>query len=194
MACLTPYNVYQKDLHNRTIPVPCGKCPECLARRASGWSFRLMQECKMARRADFVTLTYGKPNLDRKEYAECVTDNKFLSVRKRHVQLFFKRLRKSQDSLKLGWPPIRYYAVGEYGTQNFRPHYHIILFNAKLSLIDPAWSLGNVHYGNVSGASIGYCLKYMCKPPRIPLHGRDDREKEFALMSKDLGHPIVLPQ
>ena len=29
--------------------------------------------------------------------------------------------------------PLKYYAVGEYGGQTKRPHYHIVIFNADLS-------------------------------------------------------------
>lgn len=40
-----------------------------------------------------------------------------------HLQKFFKRLRK-----KFG-EGIRYFACGEYGSKNGRPHYHALLFN-----------------------------------------------------------------
>lgn len=106
-------------------------------------------------------------------------------LKKRDIQLFIKRLRKA-NSKHTDMPAIKYYAVGEYGGRTQRPHYHIILFNAKLELIQPAWDLGQIHYGKVSGASIGYTLKYMCKTKRYPLHANDDRISEFALMSKDL--------
>src|SRR5690606_33994994 len=62
-----------------------------------------------------------------------------------------------------------------------------ILFNAELTTIQPAWEFGNVHYGFVSGASIGYCLKYMSKRATAGWRDGDDRLKEFALMSKGIG-------
>jgi len=43
------------------------------------------------------------------------------SVSVEHLQQFFKRLRHFQQ--------FRYYAVGEYGEQTLRPHYHICVFN-----------------------------------------------------------------
>lgn len=164
-----------------TKPVPCGKCPECLKRRTSGWSFRLLQEEKTACSAHFITLTYDT------QYVP-ITDRNFKSLDKQDLQKFFKRLRFNHNPTNLpGIPPIRYYAVGEYGGKTMRPHYHIILFNAHITLIQPSWGLGHVHYGKVSGASIGYTLKYVCKPGKVPLHKNDDRQKEFALMSKGLG-------
>lgn len=172
-ACLTPFLVKNKKT-NEQVPVPCGKCPECLKRRVSGWSFRLLQEDKVADSSIFLTLTYDVSNVP-------LTKNGFMVLCKRDVQLFFKRLRRAHPA---GHRPIRYYAVGEYGGRTNRPHYHVILFNAKPELIQEAWNLGQIHYGTVGGASVGYTLKYMCKPSRIPMHRNDDRIKEFSLMSK----------
>lgn len=191
MSCYTPFGVKDKKTGN-TIPVPCGKCPACYKRRISGWSFRLLQEASISQEAQFITLTYdtqylpfsdrGAPNLD-----------------KRDVQLFFKRLRKAHDksrSLEIhgqrsDLPPIKYFLCGEYGGETGRPHYHCILFNSLIELIQPSWDKGHVHYGEVTGASIGYTLKYMSKPQRIPAYDGDDRQKEFQLMSKGIGESYL---
>lgn len=165
-----------------TVPVPCGKCPNCVARRVSGWSFRLMQEDKMSKSSSFITLTYDTDNVP-------LTRNGYMSISKRDIQLFFKRLRKFNGD------KIRYYAVGEYGGKSLRPHYHIILFNLKrLQEVEAAWKHGSIHYGTVSGASVGYTLKYMSKKSRIPMHVNDDRIPEFALMSKGLGEGYITPE
>lgn len=169
--CIAPFYV-KKDGDN--IPVPCGKCPECLKRRVSGWSFRLMQEGRQALTAYFITLTYDTSTVP-------ITKKGFMTLNKRDCQLFMKRLRKQSLS------PLKYYLAGEYGEDNWRPHYHMLLFNARLEDVQPAWQNGHIHYGDVTGASIGYTLKYMCKPRRIPLHQNDDRVPEFSLMSKRLG-------
>lgn len=47
-------------------------------------------------------------------------------LRKRDLQLFFKRLRKNLS--KFSDAKIRYFAMGEYGPVHFRPHYHFLLF------------------------------------------------------------------
>lgn len=192
-SCITPFSVKNK-ITNDTIPVPCNKCPECLKRRISGWSFRLLQEDKNAISSQFITLTYDTKHVP-------ITRNGFMSLNKRDVQLFIKRLRKSHTSYYLDKPelqnePIKYYAVGEYGGKTLRPHYHIIIFNARIELIQGAWSIdgkgiGQVHYGQVSGASVGYTLKYITKPGKIPMHRNDDRLREFALMSKGLGESYL---
>lgn len=178
MECLTPFIV--KNNQQDEIPVPCGKCPACYARRVSQWSFRLIQEDKVSHSSHFITLTYATEHVP-------ITARGFMDLSKRDLQLFFKRLRFINDK------KIKYYAVGEYGGKGMRPHYHVILFNADLNTIQKAWQLGNVHYGQVTGASVGYTLKYMSKQARIPLHKNDDRTPEFGLMSKRLGISYMTP-
>lgn len=201
---MTPFGVKDKKT-GETIPVPCGKCPDCRARRASGWSFRLMEETKHALSAHFITLTYGTSHAP-------ITSNTYLSLSKTDLQKFFKRLRKAHDTRRSqiaqgliskvlhrpldGERPvsIKYYAVGEYGGKFKRPHYHVIIFNAQVELIQSAWQLGQVHYGTVTPASVGYTLKYVSKGGIVPQHKNDDRQKEFALMSKDLAAGISLAE
>lgn len=52
----------------------------------------------------------------------------------RHLQLFIKRLRKyiSQNYDET----VRYYAIGEYGTNSYRPHWHLLLFFNSSALRD----------------------------------------------------------
>lgn len=163
-------------MSGETIPVPCGKCPACSARRVSSWSFRLMQEYKVSSSAHFITLTYSSLHVP-------LTSRGFMSCRKSDVQLFLKRLRKrhSKDVR------IKYFLAAEYGGKTHRPHYHMISFNADINHFQPAWDLGEIHYGSVSEASVGYCLKYISKGQQIPMHANDDRLPEFRLMSKRLG-------
>jgi len=191
MPCRSPLLV-QKKGHLRKIPVPCGKCPPCRKRKVDEWVLRLMEEDKISDTAYFITLTYTPKTVP-------ITPNKFMTLRKSDYQKFMKRLRKSHSgsALKqlheLNTKPIKYYAVGEYGDTRKRPHYHAIIFNVKSpEEIEKAWTLdgeliGTVHVGRVSGNSIAYTLKYMDKGSKVPAHKRDDRLKEFALMSKGLG-------
>lgn len=201
--CLSPYIVKNKFTSDY-IEVPCGKCPTCCARRTSAWSFRLMQEERISTSAWFITLTYDVDHM-----AKNITKNGFMNLNKRDLQLFFKRLRKAHDTvhkqqikrmrsghkvIRYSTPtPIKYYAVGEYGGVSKRPHYHIILFNANVDLIEQAWSDGHIHYGDVAPASTGYTLKYISKSWR-PMHKNDDRIPQFAVMSKGLGKSYLTPQ
>lgn len=182
---------------------PCGKCLPCRNRRASGWSFRLRKELEHSDSAFFVTLTYNTDEVP-------ISNKGYMSLDKKHLQLFFKRIRKAQNDNK-----IKYYTAGEYGSDKDRPHYHSIIFNMDLSILldiptarhclkspemylngkyqfmSKHWKYGVISIGTVTMASIGYCLKYITKPSKIPKHNNDDREKEFQLMSKGLGKKYI---
>lgn len=183
--------------------VPCSKCPECLKRKGSEWSFRLRIHEKQVMSAYFLTLTYDTASVP-------LTERGFMSLDKRAVQLFFKRLRRDHERAGRYYldEPIKYFIVGEYGGVSMRPHYHAIVFNACIDLfVDaehckelamfgcdgrrpvkcPQWKFGHITVGKVTAASIGYTLKYMMKRGKVPQHKNDDRLPEFRLMSKRLG-------
>lgn len=95
---------------------------------------------------------------------------------------FFKRVRKSYGQF-------RYFAVGEYGTQRGRPHYHVLAFGIELSpeQLRAAWGFGLIHIGDVQAASVNYCVEYSLKREK-----RDElvdlrRQPEFAVMSTKPG-------
>lgn len=155
MQCLSPISITDPRFGNPKIrvTVPCGKCYACLSRRRHDWCFRLKQELKISTSAFFITLTYDDEHLPRNSDGVPI-------VVKRDVQLFFKRLRKAIYPQK-----IRYFAVSEYGTENLRPHYHVILFNFPFTFnldttLRECWNLGFVSVGDVNGASINYVCKY----------------------------------
>lgn len=185
MQCLTPVALKKpkdSDSEYATVVVPCGKCPNCRLTRIQHWVFRLQQEDKIHMSAFFVTLTYSPENCP-------TTTNGFMTLDKRDCQLFFKRLRKAT-----GCTTIKYYLAGEYGGKTYRPHYHAIIFDAPDTAIESSWTLGSVHFGQVSGDSIAYTAKYIDKPKRIPLHEMDDRLPEFSLMSKRMGANYLNPE
>lgn len=175
MQCLTPLHLYRK-VFQKWIDVPCGKCYFCIANRVNGWQFRLQQEDKISKSSHFVTFTYDTQNLP------IATDGE-LSLDKQDLQLFFKRLRKTQ------YEKIKYFACGEYGENTERPHYHAILFNVESLLqIEKTWQKGKIHAGTVTPQSIGYTLKYMFKH-KLPTFKK--RANEFQLMSKGLGASYI---
>lgn len=208
--CMNHYQA--KTLLGDTQPVPCGKCPECVKRHISQWSFRLTEQEKASDSAYFLTLTYGTDSVR-------ITRAGFLTLDKRDIQLFLKRVRKSHYTAAKqshsGTPIIKYFLVGEYGGKSYRPHYHVLIFNSQLDVLFDKqqllalkyddysgklpvtcsqWPYGHVTVGKVSGASVGYTLKYIEKPKRIPMHRNDDRLPEFRLMSKKLGEAYLTPE
>lgn len=169
------------------IPVSCGKCVECKQKRVNDWVFRLSVEAERSRSAFFVTLTYSNENLTK-------TKRNLSTLVKKDFQDYMKRLRKLNKGTHL-----KYYAVGEYGSKTKRPHYHLILFNAKPSTIEKAWKLnnkliGHVHIGNVNKNSIAYTAKYIDKECFIGYSVNDNREKQFSTMSKRMGDNFLTSQ
>lgn len=151
--------------------VPCGSCAFCTATRRSDWALRLHYESKLHVAKKFVTLTYANPHLK--------WNNGLSQLCKVDLQNWFKRVRKA------GYK-IRYYAVGEYGSTTFRPHYHVLLFgDVPDSVIRNSWHLGQSHIGQVTAASVMYCLGYMVNGK----HWRmvTNRVRPFALMSRKPG-------
>lgn len=166
MAC---YNLLYIAKHE--IYVPCGRCAFCAVQKRSDWALRLHYEAKKHVGSKFVTLTYANPHL---KWANGVPQ-----LDKRDLQLFFKRYRKTGNKM-------RYYAVGEYGSKTYRPHYHVIMFgDIDEKAVRQAWPYGHVHIGSVTQASVMYCLGYV-----VNAKGKGmsyGREKPFTLMSRKPG-------
>jgi len=198
--CVTPLTLKRnrdewqtdKTSHSTvTRVVPCGKCYQCLARRRNGWSFRLHHQINVSQSVCFMTLTYG----------ECEglgtdpphTKNGLPTLKKDDLQKFFKRLRKHEKSRNNG-NTIKYYAVGEYGTNNHRPHYHAIIFNisnytlARSHMVaEKIWKKGFVDIAQATSASINYVVGYINQGSWIAQNEMDDRMPHFSVMSKGLG-------
>lgn len=182
--CISPVQIKRPGC--APVYVPCSKCYVCKNKRVASWIYRLKQHARLPHLAYFVTLTYNTDHVP-------ITKNGFKTVRQKDLQNFFKKLRRLNKGNK-----ISYYAASEYGTQTKRPHYHIILFGACDNTITQAWTsdtrggkcseaLGDIYFGTVEGGSIGYVLKYICKPPEQKRHNRDDREPTRSYMSKGIG-------
>lgn len=120
-------------------------------------------------------------------------------VSPRDLQLFMKRLRFN-TRLKL-----RYFGVGEYGDETWRPHYHVALFGfpnclhgitreraaatergccTSCNTIRKAWGLGNVDLRPLEQGSAQYVAGYTVKKmTKVDDWRLDGRHPEFARMS-----------
>lgn len=126
--------LFQKD----SVVVPCGQCIGCRLEYSRQWANRCMLELQYHDSAYFITLTYNDLHVPTHWYPDPDTGEAFpsLSLLKRDLQLFFKRLRKAHSD-----DHIRYYAAGEYGSTTLRPHYHAIVFGLHLDDLRPASSV-----------------------------------------------------
>lgn len=179
-----------KCINPRTIGVytyGCGQCNPCRFNKRRVWTHRILLEALCHSASSFVTLTYTDENLpvDR-------------SVSGRAIQLFMKRLRKAYGK------PLRYFAVGEYGDETERPHYHLALFgigtgslgrvrNHGISyvtdpLVDRCWSLGKTDVKELVPETAAYLCGYVVKKLSSPTDPRlGGRAPEFARMSRRPG-------
>lgn len=210
MQCKQPIAI---EVKGERIFAPCNRCNFCLANRRNEWSFRMYYHLKGANRADFLTLTYDNAHLPLVQVEGMRYSAATLHAP--HLQLFFKTLKQRQKRLirrkcKLNqynkeqtrallneWE-IKYFAVGEYGTQYKRPHYHTIVYNVWPDLAyelvsreknETLWGKGLVHRGNATPASIQYCAKYVIDKS---YWWKDDaRQKPFSLISKGIGENYI---
>lgn len=180
-------------------PVKCGQCVECRLAYSREWAIRITHEQMMHSTSCMLNLTYNDDNLP--AYGQ---------LHKRHLQLFFKKLRKAGYKFK-------YVACGEYGEKTRRPHFHIALFGVDFSddrvLFGRAaggdrtyisnglfkhWTAGNHLIGSLNFDSAAYIARYIMKKLKgpnvspIPLATLDDGEiilpnPEFMIMSKGIG-------
>lgn len=114
------------------------------------------------------------------------------------MQDWIKRLRKAVSPFKF-----RYYLVGEYGDESWRPHYHAALFGfascrygqsqyslrrdrccVQCELVRKTWGRGNIFLGTLEASSAGYLAGYVTKK----MTSFDDtrlkgRHPEFGRMS-----------
>lgn len=144
---------------------PCGKCPACKKSRSREWAARLAHEAPYWGATSFVTLTYDDEHLK--------------PLSKRDLQLFFKRLRSYLKEIDR---KCSYFACGEHGTKNGRPHFHAIIFGIAVKekyLVEMAWTFGLVHVGDFSPASARYVTNYMLKDAH--------HLGSFRLMSQGIG-------
>lgn len=161
MPCFHPKAAWQKKLGGslsfqyvrgwRAILVPCTTCHGCIKQQAATWAFRCKREATYHEHNAFTTLTYDDPHLP-------------ITLSKRHLQLFLKRLRFHANTT------IRFFATGEYGEHNHRPHYHAILFgvNGLLGtdgprMVQEAWRMGNTETTPATDRRIAYCAGYSQK-------------------------------
>lgn len=146
----------------------------------------------------FLTLTYSDKCLPRMKSTSSSGEDCLATLDPLHLQNWLKRFRKAIEPLR-----IRYYAVGEYGDETFRPHYHVAVFGwpacyrgrsdfrpgrigccFACDVVAETWTDGNIMSGKLEVGSAqylaGYVTKKMTRNDDVRLAGR---QPEFARMS-----------
>lgn len=177
--CLNP--IYLKE---QNMFVNCRKCVECKMARAKEWSVRLYSELKTNPVASFITLTYKDPPK---------------SLVKADLQNFIKRLRKDYQ--------LKYFACGEYGDKNLRPHFHAILYGVNFKdkklysksskgkdiwisdTLGKYWPYGIHAIQDCNFATMIYTSLYAQKDKKLL---PDGLLPEFNLFSKGLGNDYLI--
>lgn len=112
-------------------------------------------------------------------------------LRKKDLQLFFKRFRKIFNLYVKGSSHFKYYAIGEYGGECFRPHYHLLVyldtpFDAErlYELVCRAWRYGFVDFQRVKSSASSYCASYINATACLPAFLRGIRQfNQFSCCS-----------
>lgn len=165
--------------------IPCGTCILCREEQARQQAVRITHEATQWLDNAFITPTYDDENLP--EYS---------SLNYTHLTLFLKRLRK-----RLG--KLRYYAVGEYGDKNNRPHYHLCIFGHAFTehriieqtepyllwtcpWLNEAWGLGKVKVGALNFQTARYTASYVTKKLRA--------KQKYVRIDEQTGELVPLVQ
>lgn len=173
--CLTPKMLFIKHPDTgvrHRIFVPCGKCSDCQNSKRAECVLRIRQEYKDTIRLGgsvwFVTLHYSNQNLvyykrgfseqklkRLKDIARMRAENgklynyRSFVLNKVHLRKFLQSVNQYLKNVRAD-ARCRFYAVGEYGTLQQRPHYHVMLFlpfkmNKRITedMLKTCW-----HYGD----------------------------------------------
>lgn len=199
MPCYSPLTAYQcangevvfveRSFYDvvRTLSLPCSQCIGCRLERSRQWAMRCMHEASLHESNCFVTLTYDDAHLPKRgmlDYPE--------------FQRFMKRLRK-----RFAPRGVRFYMCGEYGPENWRPHYHVCLFGVDFEdkkywkttdvgeklytsrVLERLWPFGFSSIGSLTFESAAYCARYCVQKVTGDLakyhYKRYDEDGEFDL-------------
>lgn len=172
-----------KEARDGMTPFPCGRCLPCRIATSIEWYVRIMLECMMNNENCFVTLTYSDDNYPENGSLEPKDINRFIRKLRRIIKKKF-----------------RYFAVGEYGDETERAHYHIILFGISEIYhrdYERAWTYYKKTIGFVQSQHIapglvkyitGYCIKKLTNiNDKITKEWLNGRLPEFSRQSRRYG-------
>ncbi len=99
---------------------PCGKCLNCKINKKRQWQARFILE----------TIAYGTPSWITLTYRP---EDEPLSITKEHLDKWIAKVRYYNEQIHSN--PIRYYCRAEYRPETGAPHYHVLLWNHRATIV-----------------------------------------------------------
>lgn len=172
------------DIRKLAVPVGCGKCMECLKKKAREWQVRLSEEIKTDNKGIFVTLSFSDEALielqkDIIDLSGYELENEIATLATRR---FLERWRKKHKK------SVKHWLITELGHNNTeRIHLHGIIFTEHKEDIDKIWKYGNTWLGDyVNQKTINYIVKYVTKTDQL-----HKEYKSKILTSKGIGKNYI---
>lgn len=116
------------------VTIPCGKCIGCRMDYSRSWADRMTYHSLTTSDNYFITLTYDDEHIQNLDYSP-IYDLHALDMD--DLSRFIKSLRNHFRGCN-----IDFYGAGEYGDNEFRPHFHVIVYNCPLDDLE-YWKLNN---------------------------------------------------
>lgn len=153
MQCLYPIELSQNH-------VTCGQCLNCRIDRQRKWTCRILLESKFYSETSFITLTYSDETIPK-----IVDDqgNISFTLSKPDLDNFIDKLR---DRYRYIDGNFRFFAAAEYGFDENRPHYHLVIFGMGCQfqeMVESTWGKGFVTMSEIIPQRAAYVAQYTLK-------------------------------
>lgn len=160
----------------------CGQCLNCRIDRQRSWTCRILLESKFYAETSFITLTYSDEHIPK-----IVDDqgNISFTLSKLDLDNFIDKLR---DNYRYIDGNFRFFAAAEYGMEENRPHYHVVIFGMGCQfeeMVEKAWSKGFVTMSEIIPQRAAYVAQYTLKKNWKWLEGQNSAViPEFSRQSR----------
>jgi len=187
------------------VELPCGQCSGCRLEKSRQWALRCVHENSLHQHSYFLTLTYDEDHLPK--------DGGLTKGKGSHLTNFFKRYRQKLRRDHGPDKKIRYYACGEYGEENLRPHYHAIIYGHEpgdrlvsgktrdshplytSDYVASLWPYGRHIIGSVTFESAAYVARYIMKKVNINDNTPRNLRRTYERVNSETGEAFqVIPE
>ena len=153
--------------NKRSVYVRCGQCLNCRLNKRDEWASRALLESLSSTTKQFWTLTFSDEGLET-----------LATQGARKLMRRFGKALRTKEQRKGNPLPVRYFGCLEYGSTTFRPHVHILTFNAVNHVLAeeaykphlprprhflPIWPHGHVDCCPMDLKAARYVSKYITK-------------------------------